>query len=84
MPDNGMSGNLSFEELIKDFSKAEQFLAREVRSIKQECETRKSCYPVPAIVLSKRVIAGGVGGVGVISAIINIAIEVAKRLLESG
>ena len=81
MSGNGMSSDLAFEKLIKDFSPAEQFLARELRDVKKECETRKTCYPAPALVMSKKMLAGGVGGVGVIATIINIVIEVMKNRL---
>ena len=81
MASNGMSSDLAFEKLIKDFSPAERFLARELRDVKKECETRKTCYPSPALVMSKKAIAGGVGGVGVIATIINITIEVLRNWL---
>ena len=81
MANNGMSSDLAFEKLIKDFSPAEQFLARELREVKKECETRKSCYPAPALIMSKKAIAGGIGGVGVIATLINIVIEVLRSRL---
>ena len=81
MSGNGMSSDLAFEKLIKDFSPAEQFLARELRDVKRECEARKTCYPPPAIIMSKKAIAGGIGGVGVIATLINIVIEVLRNRL---
>ena len=81
MADNDMSKDLAFEKLIKDFSPAEQFLARELRDVKRECETRKTCYPAPALIMSKKAIAGGIGGVGLVATIINIAIEVIRNWL---
>lgn len=81
MSGNGMSSDLAFEKLIKDFSPAEQFLARELRDVKKECETRKTCYPAPALIMSKKAIASGVGGVGVIATIINITIELLRNWL---
>ena len=81
MSGNGMSSDLAFEKLIKDFSPAEQFLARELREVKKECETRKTCYPAPAHIMSKKVLAGGVGGVGVIATVINITIELLRNWL---
>ena len=81
MTDNDMSQDLAFEKLIKDFSLAEQFLARELRDVKRECETRKTCYPAPALIMSKKALAGGLGGVGVIATIVNIVIEVIRSRL---
>ena len=75
-----MMDSLRFEESIKDFSPAEQFLAREVRAVKEECQRRAFCYPTHTPILSKTQIAVGAGGVGFLVALVNLIIEMLKAI----
>lgn len=64
---NDLTADLKFEELIKDYSPAEQFLARQIREMKHDFEEMKS---VP--LLSRRQVAAGVGGIGGLSATVTV------------
>jgi len=78
MPNNGMSDDLRFEELVKDFNAPEQFLARQLREVQQECKRREHCYS--NVVFSRRQVAGGVSVVGGISAVVAALLEIALRM----
>jgi len=76
--DSGISSDMRFEELIKGYTPAEQFLARQIKAVRQECEKRKYCYP--QTVFSRKQVALGIGST---SAIAIAIIKLAEILVEN-
>ncbi len=76
--DDSMIDAMKFEGLIKDFTISEQFLARQLREVKIECENRKIC-PV-GFQFTKKQVAIGASGMGGIAVFVNLVVKLIETI----
>lgn len=78
-----MYDDLMFEDVIKDFSPPEKFLARQLREVQRECEARgRACSATIVPSFTKKQIAVGTAGIGGIATAVSIIAQVVIKLLE--
>ena len=75
---NKMTSDLEFEEMIKEFTPSERFLARQVRDIQILCAHRATCYP--SVQFSRKQIAVGLGGLSGYTVVIVAIAEALARI----
>ncbi len=73
-----MMDAMKFEGLIKDFTVSEQFLARQLREVKIECENRKIC-PV-GFQFTKKQVAIGASSMGGIAVFVNLVVKLIETI----
>ena len=73
-----MLDEMTLEGMIKDWSLPEQFLARGLMEVRRNCNERGGCSDFR---FSKRQLAIGTSGIGFISIVVSLIIEVASRVL---
>ena len=73
-----MLDDMHLEEMIKTWTEPEQFLARGLMEVRRNCNERGGCSDFR---FSKRQLAVGTSGVGIISIIVAVLFKVAERLL---